>query len=66
MEQKKKVISQGNKVNQRDEQARAQGYWHRTNGKFYYKGYYVNNLGIGLFEYFVGNTRGIEFDYYAR
>jgi hypothetical protein len=61
----KKVISQGNKINQRDKDARAQGYWHRTSGEFYYKGYYVNNLGIGLFEYFVDNTLGTQNDYYA-
>jgi hypothetical protein len=65
MGQKKKVISQGNKVNQLDEQARAQGYWHQTSGEFYYKCYYVDNEIKGLVEYLVDEL-GIQNDYYAR
>ncbi len=66
MEHIKKVISHSNKINQTDGQARAQGYWHQTNGEFYYKCNYVNNEIKGLVEYLFFDELGIEFDYYAR
>jgi hypothetical protein len=65
---KKKLYSytmQDNKINQRDEQARAQGYWYRTSGEFYYKGNYINNESVGLFEYLFDEL-GIQTNYYAR
>ena len=62
MEHMKKVISQGNNINQKD--ARAQGYWHQTSGEFYYKCHYVNNEIKGLTEYLVDEL-GIQNDYYA-
>jgi len=65
MEHMKKVISQGNKINQKDEQERAQGYWHQSSWEFYYKCHYVNNEIKGLVEYLVDEL-GIQNDYYAR
>jgi hypothetical protein len=65
MEHMKKVISQDNKINQLDEQGRAQGYWHQTSGEFYYKCYYVNTEIKGFTEYLFDEL-GIQNEYHAK
>jgi hypothetical protein len=59
-------MQQDNKINQKDEQGRAQGYWHQTTGILYYKGNYVDNEMKGLFEDNLGKVTIKQYQYHAK